>query len=125
MSYRPRIGAFWPRLAGLAAVLLIVATGGVSAAVFDPRDQEIDLAMGVLRTDPVLVRLLTEAPQPWPGPRGEQPFDQQPPAAQEELRTTGQGLICTQVFRFSGKPFIVCKSRGRGRERPVDATLES
>ena len=113
MWYRPKIGEFrhGRRLAaaGLAAMLLMVAMGGVSAAVLDPRDYEIDLAMGVLRTDPVLIRLLTEPPQPWPGPRGEQPFDQQPPAAQDELRTTGQGLICTTVFFRSGKPIVVCQ----------------
>ena len=95
MSYRPRIGEFRPgrRLAaaGLAAMLLMVATGGVSAAVLDPRDLEIDLAMGVLRADPVLIRLLTAQPQPWP--RGEQPFDQQPPAAQDDfLATPGSDL---------------------------------
>ncbi len=97
MSCRPRIGEFRPgrRLAaaGLAAILLMVATGGVSAAALDPRDQQIDLTMGVLRTDPVLIRLLTEPPQPWPGPRGAQPFDQQPPAAQDDfLATPGSDL---------------------------------
>ncbi len=97
MSCRPWIDEFRPgrRLAGagLAAMLLMVAAGGVSAAVLDPRDQEIDLAMGVLRTDPVLIRLLTAQPQPRPGPRGEQPFDQQPPAAQDDfLATPGSGL---------------------------------
>lgn len=114
MSNRPRIGEFRPgrRLAaaGLAAMLLMVATGGVSAAVLDPRDLEIDLAMGVLRTDPVLIRLLTAPPQPWPGPRGEQPFDQQPPAAQDELRTTpGLGLVCTTIPGGFGPPIVVCR----------------
>ncbi len=88
MSYRSSIGEFRPGLrlaaAGLAAMLLMVATGGVSAAVFDPRDREIDIAMGVLRADPVLIRLLTEPPEPVTF--GPQPFDQQPPAAQDDFR---------------------------------------
>ena len=115
MSHRLRIGEYRPgrRLAaaGLAAMLLIFATVGVSAAVLDPRDQEIDIAMGVLRIDPVLIRLLTEPPQPWPGPRGEQPFDQQPPAAQGELRppgTTPGGLVCTTIFTVF-PPIVVCR----------------
>ncbi len=113
MSCRRRIGEFRPgrrmAAAGLAAILLMAATGGVFAAVLDPRDQEIDFAMGVLRTDPVLIRLLTEPPQPWPGPRGEQPFDQQPPTAQDELRTTIPGLVCTTVPGGFGPPIIVCR----------------
>ena len=112
MSCRPWIDEFRPgrRLAGagLAAILLMVATGGVSAAALDPRDQQIDLAMGVLRTDPVLIRLLTEPPQPWPWPR-EQPFDQQPPTAQDELRTTVPGLVCTTTQGGFGPPITVCR----------------
>ena len=63
-----------------AAVSLTLATG---AGASSHRDLSVDLEMGVLDPDPVLDRILTEAPKPWPGPRGEQPFDQQPPGVQE------------------------------------------
>ncbi|MFQ5955625.1 MAG: hypothetical protein ACE5JZ_11230, partial [Kiloniellales bacterium] len=70
---------------------MIATVGGASAASLDPRDLEIDQAMGVLRMDPVLVRLLSEPPRPWPGPRGAQPFRQQPPAAQDDFSPTAPG----------------------------------
>lgn len=38
------------------------------------------------QTNATIAGKKTEPPKPWPGPRGEQPFDQQPPAAQDDLR---------------------------------------
>ena len=76
----------------LAASVLASMAG--SAAANDAaltRDLIVDRAMGVLAEDPMLDRILTTAPAPWPGPRGEQPFDQQPPSAQEDLRRPRAG----------------------------------
>ena len=76
--------ARWARRFAAAASLTLAASAGAT----DDRDLTVDLEMGVLDADPVLDRLLTEAPQPWPGPRDEQPFDQQPPGVQDD---PGQG----------------------------------
>ena len=38
------------------------------------------------RTNTTVAGEKAEPPKPWPGPRGEPPFDQQPPAAQDDLR---------------------------------------
>ena len=78
--------------AALGAALLLAAAGGDAAAPPDPRNLEIDQAMGVLRTDPVLIRLLTEKPQPQPALQGKPPFfDQQPPDAQDDFRPVTPG----------------------------------
>ena len=81
------------RLGGTAliAAFLLAAAGGVAAAPLDPRNLVIDQAMGVLRTDPVLTRLLTERPRLQPELRGEQPFKQQPPDAQTDFRPVTPG----------------------------------
>lgn len=46
------------------------------------KDERIDRELGAL-DDPVLFLLLTEPPEPWKGPRGPQPFKQQPFALHE------------------------------------------
>ena len=79
--------------ATLAAVFssALVATAGTSWAQGDSagqdqqvvKDQQVDLALGTLDTQPTL-RLL-EPPSLLPGTRGPLPFDQEPPAAQGDF----------------------------------------
>ena len=87
-SAAPRHLAGWhAAAAGLVLAGLMVGLPAANAQdlALRERDLEIDAAMGLLRPDPVLMRLLTTEPlMPWH--RGEQPFKQQPPAAQFDFR---------------------------------------
>ncbi len=82
-----------------------IATGilvlSAVAANADDRDEAFDLAMGALNQTPNLERPLTMAPQPWPGPRYEPPFKQQPEAAQRDFRAPAAGQA---VPRAASKP---------------------
>lgn len=75
----------------LAALLVATASaawaqggsGGQDQQV--AKDQQVDLALGALDTEPML-QLLTVPTRP--GTHGRLPFDQQPPAAQEDFSET-------------------------------------
>jgi len=74
-------------VAALAALCILTGSPMAKAQglALNSQDLEIDQVMGVLSPDPVLMRLLTTEPLlPWH--RGEQPFKQQPPAAQSDFR---------------------------------------
>lgn len=69
---------------------LLVATASAAWAQGDQdqqvaKDQQVDLALGALDTEPML-QLLTVPTRP--GTHGRLPFDQQPPAAQEDFSET-------------------------------------
>ncbi len=53
------------------------------AAVEDAR---VDLALGVLEANREVLHLLASPPVSWRGPRGRQPFEQEPPQAQQDFR---------------------------------------
>ena len=78
--------------AAVAALALGLALGALclaappAAAQSDPwrGDLEVDLALGSLE-DPSLIRVLTEDPEPRRRLERGQPFNQQPPAAQNDF----------------------------------------
>ena len=77
----------------LAAFVLAPSPSALAQASVPQRQRSVDTALNALRRDGVLLRLLTQPPQPWPGPTGPQPFDQQPPAAQQDFRGVPQGAV--------------------------------
>ncbi len=88
---------------------LMIATPTRAQGVLDQDsyDLQIDLAMGVLDDDPVLNRILTTQPEPWPGPRydprSEGIIKRDAERAQDEFRN------CSIVINQVGKPVLVCQ----------------
>ena len=87
---QPAIRSLWrsPACAAMA-----VAIGTFVAAPAAGQENGLDRAREDLRVDrrldalqdPLLRRMATRPPRGWPGPRGAQPFDQEPPAAQRNF----------------------------------------
>ena len=77
---------------GGAALLGLAMVAGVAPAVaaqspVSQRQLQVDEALSTLNRDPDVMRLLASPPAGVPGPRGPQPFEQQPPAAQTDFST--------------------------------------
>ncbi len=73
-----------------AALLGLAMVAGIAPAVaaqapLSPRQLQVDEALNTLERDPDVMRLLASPPAGVPGPRGPQPFEQQPPAAQTDF----------------------------------------
>ncbi len=112
----------WPTRCAAVAVLLsgmMLLTGKPVLAqdASDPMayNMEIDVAMGVLDVDPVLDRILTTQPRPWPGPRydprSEGIIKRDAEQAQDDFRALipQNNLVCTQVGKPGGRFIIVCQ----------------
>ncbi len=73
-----------------AALLGLAMVAGIAPAVaaqspVSQRQLQVDEVLNTLERDPDVTRLLARPPAGVPGPRGPQPFEQQPPAAQSDF----------------------------------------
>ncbi len=83
-------GRWWgAALLGLAMVVCTAYSAAAQTPVWE-RQLQVDQALNTLARDPDVTRLLASPPAGVPGPRGPQPFEQQPPAAQFDFSTPGQ-----------------------------------
>lgn len=84
-----------PALAAMLAVLALAAAGGpadaqgpgATPAAVAGQDQQVDLELGMIGTPH---RLSLVPPAPPPGTRGPLPFNQEPPAAQNDFTEVGE-----------------------------------